>query len=241
MQASGVASVETLDLVRLRAGGADRTVRRGRRAGGPGTLLGPKGRVGGDARRRCPEDGLRLRVASPGGLGAGRRRPAAQPEGAALRPVRGSVRAVGQVLSGQRPEAAHRSNGAGDGLGAASSRAVARRGPPGVRTGQARRAVGHRTSRAVVDALDQRGVRSARNAAGLPAELDQHCLRHSYITHLVEFDYAEKFVQDQAGHAFASTTGLYTAVSDDYRNRALARALRRYPELWDEPGEKGRP
>ncbi len=50
-----------------------------------------------------------------------------------------------------------------------------------------------------------------------------------------------KIIQDQAGHAFASTTGLYTAVSDDYRNRALARALRRYPELWDEPGEKGRP
>ncbi|MER5387636.1 tyrosine-type recombinase/integrase [Saccharopolyspora sp. NPDC002686] len=78
--------------------------------------------------------------------------------------------------------------------------------------------------------LSRRGINEAfeeaRNAAGLPKELDLHCLRHSYVTHLVEFDYPERFVQDQVGHAYASTTAIYTGVSDDYRNRLLARALR---------------
>ncbi|WUV98899.1 site-specific integrase [Streptomyces sp. NBC_01471] len=50
----------------------------------------------------------------------------------------------------------------------------------------------------------------ARDAAGLPVELDLHCLRHSYVTHLIEFDYPERFVQDQVGHEYASTTALYT-------------------------------
>lgn len=74
----------------------------------------------------------------------------------------------------------------------------------------------------------------ARDTAGLPAELDLHCLRHSYITHLVEFDYPEKFVSMQAGHGYASTTAIYTGVSDEYRNRVIERALRdRHPDLWD--------
>lgn len=30
------------------------------------------------------------------------------------------------------------------------------------------------------------------------------------MTHLVEFDYPERFVQDQVGHAYASTTAIYT-------------------------------
>ncbi len=35
----------------------------------------------------------------------------------------------------------------------------------------------------------------ASEAAGLSPELDLHSLRHSYVTHLVEFDYPERFVQ----------------------------------------------
>lgn len=35
----------------------------------------------------------------------------------------------------------------------------------------------------------------------------------------MEFDYPERFVQDQVGHAYASTTAIYTGVSDEYRNR----------------------
>jgi site-specific recombinase XerD len=75
---------------------------------------------------------------------------------------------------------------------------------------------------------------SARDAAGIDPDLDLHSLRHSYVTHLVEFDYPERFVQEQVGHAYASTTAIYTGVSDDYRNRLLQRALnRRDADLWE--------
>lgn len=74
---------------------------------------------------------------------------------------------------------------------------------------------------------------TARAAAGLAPELDLHCLRHSYVTHLVEFDYPERFVQDQVGHLYASTTAIYTGISDEYRNRLLARALERFSDRWE--------
>jgi len=35
-----------------------------------------------------------------------------------------------------------------------------------------------------------------------------------------------KIMQDQAGHRYGSTTAIYTAVSDEYRNRLLTRVLR---------------
>lgn len=75
---------------------------------------------------------------------------------------------------------------------------------------------------------------TVRVDAGLPAELDLHCLRHSYVTHLIEFDYPERFVQDQVGHSYASTTAIYSGVSDEYRNRLLQRALKaRHADLWE--------
>ncbi len=75
----------------------------------------------------------------------------------------------------------------------------------------------------------------ARDAAGLPPEHDLNALRHSYVTHLVEFDYPEKFVSLQVGHGYASTTAIYTGVSDEYRNRLVERSLKdRHPELWEE-------
>ncbi len=88
--------------------------------------------------------------------------------------------------------------------------------------------------------ISHRGLNRAfgesRDLAGLPGELDLHSLRHSYVTHLVEFDYPERFVQDQVGHAYASTTAIYTGVSDEYRNRLLERSLRaRHGDLWEEP------
>jgi hypothetical protein len=86
--------------------------------------------------------------------------------------------------------------------------------------------------------LSCRGVdeafEAARVEADLPDELDLHCLRHSYVTHLMEFDYPERFVQDQVGHAYASTTAIYSGVSDEYRNRLLTRALKaRELDLWE--------
>ena len=69
--------------------------------------------------------------------------------------------------------------------------------------------------------------------AGLAAGLGPHCLRHSYVTHLIEDGYDALFVQQQAGHEYASTTAIYTSVSSDYRTRtlraALDRASRRHP------------
>ena len=78
--------------------------------------------------------------------------------------------------------------------------------------------------------------RSAPRASrpGISEELDLHCLRHSYVTHLVEFGYPQRFVQEQVGHRYASTTALYTGVSDEYRNRLLTRALAGHRELWEE-------
>ncbi|MGH3886519.1 MAG: hypothetical protein ACRDSZ_08095 [Pseudonocardiaceae bacterium] len=53
------------------------------------------------------------------------------------------------------------------------------------------------------------------------------------MTHLIEFDYPERFVQDQVGHVYASTTAIYTGVSDEYRNRLLERSLKqRHAQLW---------
>lgn len=66
-----------------------------------------------------------------------------------------------------------------------------------------------------------------RDALGLPGELRPHCLRHAYVTHLVEDGFDPFFVQQQVGHAWGSTTAIYTGVSSDYKNRVLRRALDR--------------
>lgn len=88
---------------------------------------------------------------------------------------------------------------------------------------------GRVSKRAINEAFEK-----ARETAGLDPVLDLHCLRHSYVTHLVEFDYPERFVQEQVGHSYASTTAIYTGVSDEYRNRLLTRALQdRHSDLWD--------
>jgi integrase/recombinase XerC len=68
---------------------------------------------------------------------------------------------------------------------------------------------------------------ACREAAGLPAELSPHALRHSYVTHLIEDGWDELFVRMQVGHRYASATALYTGVSGDYKNDAMRRALRR--------------
>lgn len=65
-----------------------------------------------------------------------------------------------------------------------------------------------------------------RERAGLDSDLTLHCLRHSYVTHLLEhYGYPELFVQQQVGHAYASTTAIYSGVSDEFKNRILAGAI----------------
>lgn len=89
---------------------------------------------------------------------------------------------------------------------------------------------GSRVSKAYVDSR----FAQIRDQVGLPAELHVHCLRHSYVTHLIEFGYDERFVQEQVGHAYASTTAIYAGVSGDYKNQAMARALSRVYDVREE-------
>lgn len=64
-----------------------------------------------------------------------------------------------------------------------------------------------------------------RDALGLSKDLVPHSLRHSYVTHLIEGGADAKFVQDQVGHAYASTTAIYTAVSGDFMNMMMRQVL----------------
>lgn len=66
-----------------------------------------------------------------------------------------------------------------------------------------------------------------RDEIGLDSALHPHCLRHSYVTHLIEDGFDHRFVQEQAGHRWGSTTALYTGVSGDYRNQVVREALDR--------------
>ncbi len=74
----------------------------------------------------------------------------------------------------------------------------------------------------------------ARADLGLDAGLSLHCLRHSYVTHLIEFGYPERFVTEQVGHAYASTTAIYTSVSNDFKNKTLQAALARVYQPTDQ-------
>ena len=66
-----------------------------------------------------------------------------------------------------------------------------------------------------------------RGRAGLPVELSVHCLRHSYVSHLIEDGVDPLFVQQQVGHSWGSTTATYTTVGGDAKNRMLTDALSR--------------
>jgi len=57
----------------------------------------------------------------------------------------------------------------------------------------------------------------------------------TYVSHLIEDGADPLFVQQQAGHSWASTTATYTTVGQDARNRMLRSALARAFE-----GEDGR-
>jgi len=83
-----------------------------------------------------------------------------------------------------------------------------------------------RGERISVRHLDERFA-ACRDAAGLPAFLTPHCLRHSYVSHLIEDGADPVFVQHQVGHSWASTTAGYTSVGADHANRMLRAALDR--------------
>lgn len=89
--------------------------------------------------------------------------------------------------------------------------------------------------------MDKLNVRFAeyRDALALPPELGLHCLRHSYVTHLIEDGFDPLFVQQQVGHSYASTTALYTSVSSDFRTRTVRAALDRSISRALESGSEG--
>jgi integrase/recombinase XerC len=64
-----------------------------------------------------------------------------------------------------------------------------------------------------------------REASGLAAELTPHSLRHSHVTHQLEDGVDGRFVQEQVGHRWGSSTAIYTHVSGDFMNTALRKAL----------------
>jgi site-specific recombinase XerD len=83
-----------------------------------------------------------------------------------------------------------------------------------------------RGGRVSVDHINARCA-EYRDALGMDAILSPHCLRHSYVTHLLEDGFDHLFVQQQAGHSWGSTTAIYTSVGSDFKNKALRRALDR--------------
>jgi site-specific recombinase XerD len=81
-----------------------------------------------------------------------------------------------------------------------------------------------RDARVTTESLGRRFTRY-REAVGLPEEIGLHCLRHSYVTHLIEDGFDPLFVQQQVGHSHASTTAIYTSVSSDFKTRTLRKVL----------------
>lgn len=70
-----------------------------------------------------------------------------------------------------------------------------------------------------------RAFKRFSQAADLDSSLTLHCLRHSYVTHLIEAGYDPLFVQQQVGHSYSSVTALYTSVSSDFKQKAVQRMI----------------
>lgn len=66
-----------------------------------------------------------------------------------------------------------------------------------------------------------------RAALGLEETLVPHCMRHAHVTHQIEDGVDPRFVQEQVGHRYASTTAIYTGVSGDFMNTMMVKALER--------------
>jgi integrase/recombinase XerC len=84
-----------------------------------------------------------------------------------------------------------------------------------------------------------KNFKALREGAGLDPALTLHCLRHSYVTHLIEFGYPERFVQEQVGHAYAATTAIPTSVSNDFKQKTLKTALQRVYSPSDQAQNRG--
>lgn len=192
-----------------------------------GRTLGTQGRSGGVAGCAAVQDDLRVRAAPKRSVSPRRRGPALEPARGQLGNLRFGACALRQVFPRRCPPTAHSVGGSGVDWAIEGLRQWVEEGRPLLRPGDHPALwVTERLTRVDVDYLDRRFA-SLRTEAGLDEALTLHCLRHSYVTHLIEHGYPERFVTEQVGHAFASTTAIYTSASNDFKNQALQHALAR--------------
>ncbi|PTT67781.1 integrase [Arthrobacter sp. HMWF013] len=77
-----------------------------------------------------------------------------------------------------------------------------------------------------------------RDELGLDSVLSPHALRHSYVTHLTEDGVDPLFIQRQVGHAFGSTTAIYTSVSGEFANTMMRKAISALLQAAETEGRK---
>ncbi len=71
----------------------------------------------------------------------------------------------------------------------------------------------------------QKIVRKYALLAGLDQRVFPHLLRHSFATHMLDGGAELRVVQELLGHASASTTQIYTHVTEEQQRRVYTQAF----------------